>query len=159
MSSTRNRHNIQLAAFYFPDYHCDERMEKEHGPGWTEWDVVQAARYVRHREGISGWEPAKSAEKRDAVGMASFAEDRIPLKAVLIRNLRLSSGRDFVDFRNESEPVGIRMGSCSTSLRKANRVFCIAPPWRLSSPCRSAAQLEWSSNSRWMAIRRMQCIR
>ena len=44
MSSTRNRHNIQLAAFYFPDYHCDERMEKEHGPGWTEWDVVQAAR-------------------------------------------------------------------------------------------------------------------
>lgn len=33
MSSTRNRHNIQLAAFYFPDHHCDERMEKEHGQG------------------------------------------------------------------------------------------------------------------------------
>ena len=52
MSSTRNRHNIQLAAFYFPDYHCDERMEKEHGPGWTEWDVVQAARsrFPGHRQ-------------------------------------------------------------------------------------------------------------
>ena len=52
MSSTRNRHNIQLAAFYFPDYRCDERMEKEHGPGWTEWDVVQAARsrFPGHRQ-------------------------------------------------------------------------------------------------------------
>lgn len=33
MSSIRNRHNIQFAAFYFPDHHCDERMEKEHGQG------------------------------------------------------------------------------------------------------------------------------
>lgn len=52
MSSTGNRHNIQLAAFYFPDYHCDERMEKEHGRGWTEWDVVRAARarFPGHRQ-------------------------------------------------------------------------------------------------------------
>ena len=87
MSSTRNRHNIQLAAFYFPDYHCDERMEKEHGPGWTEWDVVQAARsrFPGHRQPkVPLWgygdesEPEVMAKKIDAAadhGIGTFLFD------------------------------------------------------------------------------------
>lgn len=71
---------------------------------------LKADRYVRYLEGLSGLKPAHPAVKRDAAGMAPFAGDRtVVLKAVLTRNLRLSSGRDFVDFRSESEPVGIRV--------------------------------------------------
>ena len=71
---------------------------------------LKADRFVRYLEGISGLKPEKPAVKREAAGMAAFDGDRtVILKAVLTRNLRLSSGRDFVDFRDESEPVGIRV--------------------------------------------------
>lgn len=33
-----------IAAFYFPDYHADPINERVHGQGWTEWDIVKAAR-------------------------------------------------------------------------------------------------------------------
>lgn len=33
-----------LAAYYFGNYHVDPRNEAAHGPGWTEWRLVQAAR-------------------------------------------------------------------------------------------------------------------
>ena len=32
-----------IAAFYFPNWHCDPRIEALHGKGWTEWRVVQYA--------------------------------------------------------------------------------------------------------------------
>jgi len=41
-----------VAAYYFPNYHPDPRNAEEHGAGWTEWEVLQAARprYTGHRQ-------------------------------------------------------------------------------------------------------------
>lgn len=33
----------KLYAYYFPNWHVDEKNEKWHGPGWTEWRVAQYA--------------------------------------------------------------------------------------------------------------------
>lgn len=33
-----------VACYYFPNYHVDARNEKIHGKGWTEWELVRAAR-------------------------------------------------------------------------------------------------------------------
>jgi hypothetical protein len=43
---------IQVASYYFPDYHVDPRNEAWHGPGWTEWALVKAAtpRFPGHRQ-------------------------------------------------------------------------------------------------------------
>jgi hypothetical protein len=35
---------IQVAAYYFPDYHPDARNEARHGKGWTEWELMKLAR-------------------------------------------------------------------------------------------------------------------
>ena len=34
----------QVAAYYFADYHIDKRNEEYRGKGWTEWELVRAAR-------------------------------------------------------------------------------------------------------------------
>ncbi|NLV73339.1 MAG: hypothetical protein GXY52_01445 [Chloroflexi bacterium] len=34
---------IQVAAYYFPQYHADPRNDRWHGAGWTEWDLVSRA--------------------------------------------------------------------------------------------------------------------
>lgn len=41
-----------LCAYYFPNWHVDERNEKLHGKGWTEWRVVQHAtpRFEGHEQ-------------------------------------------------------------------------------------------------------------
>lgn len=36
--------DIQVAAYYFPNYHPDARNALSHGPGWTEWELVKMAR-------------------------------------------------------------------------------------------------------------------
>ncbi|RKN86328.1 glycoside hydrolase family 99-like domain-containing protein [Paenibacillus ginsengarvi] len=43
---------IQVAAYYFPNYHPDERNAKWHGSDWTEWELVRAAtpRYPGHAQ-------------------------------------------------------------------------------------------------------------
>lgn len=33
-----------LACYYFPNYHLDKRNELYHGKGWTEWEVLKAAK-------------------------------------------------------------------------------------------------------------------
>lgn len=35
---------FQVGAYYFPNYHRDPRNERRYGPGWTEWDLVRAAK-------------------------------------------------------------------------------------------------------------------
>lgn len=36
---------IEIGCYYFPNYHfCDERNAGAHGPGWSEWELVKAAR-------------------------------------------------------------------------------------------------------------------
>jgi hypothetical protein len=41
-----------LAAYYFGNYHVDPRNETAHGPGWTEWRLVQQAmpRFTGHAQ-------------------------------------------------------------------------------------------------------------
>jgi hypothetical protein len=34
----------QVAVYYFPNFHVNATNEKWHGKGWTEWDLVKAAR-------------------------------------------------------------------------------------------------------------------
>jgi len=36
--------NYSVAAYYFGNYHVDPRNEAQHGPGWTEWRLVEQAR-------------------------------------------------------------------------------------------------------------------
>ncbi|HEY3284083.1 MAG TPA: glycoside hydrolase family 99-like domain-containing protein [Armatimonadota bacterium] len=45
---------VEVAAYYFPNYHPDPRNDAWHGKGWTEWDLVKAARprYSGHRQPI-----------------------------------------------------------------------------------------------------------
>ncbi len=35
---------IQVAAYYFPEYHSDAHNDRWHGQGWTEWELVRQAR-------------------------------------------------------------------------------------------------------------------
>lgn len=34
----------KIAAYYFPNYHCDRRNDKFHGKGWTEWELMKNAK-------------------------------------------------------------------------------------------------------------------
>jgi Glycosyltransferase WbsX len=47
-----NDSSCQVAAYYFGDYHLDERNIAEHGPGWTEWNLVKSAtpRFSGHHQ-------------------------------------------------------------------------------------------------------------
>ena len=42
---------MEIAAYYFPNYHLDKRNEEYHGPGWTEWELMKCAgvRFPGHR--------------------------------------------------------------------------------------------------------------
>lgn len=46
------KRDVTVAAYYFPNYHPDARNAKQHGPGWTEWELVKRAepRYPGHRQ-------------------------------------------------------------------------------------------------------------
>lgn len=66
---------IEVACYYFPNYHVDARNEAAHGPGWTEWELVIRAepRYPGHRQPrVPLWglgdesDPAIMAQKIDA---------------------------------------------------------------------------------------------
>jgi hypothetical protein len=35
---------LDVAAYYFPQWHTDPRNDAWHGPGWTEWRLLEAAR-------------------------------------------------------------------------------------------------------------------
>jgi hypothetical protein len=43
---------FEVGVYYFPNYHVDPRNEQAHGPGWTEWELVKAARprFEGHRQ-------------------------------------------------------------------------------------------------------------
>jgi hypothetical protein len=44
----------EVAAYYFPQYHPDRRNDRWHGKGWTEWELVKAARprFPGHRQPV-----------------------------------------------------------------------------------------------------------
>jgi hypothetical protein len=76
-----------VAAYYFPNYHADPRNAARLGAGWTEWDLVRAARprYPGHRQPkVPAWgyqdeaDPAVMAQKIDAAadhGIDAFIVD------------------------------------------------------------------------------------
>jgi len=82
-----NRPEYEIAAYYFPNYHPDPRNDAWHGKGWTEWDLVKAARprFDGHRQPIeSAWgcfneaDPAWAAREIDLAadhGITSFLYD------------------------------------------------------------------------------------
>ncbi|QHI70783.1 glycosyltransferase WbsX family protein [Tichowtungia aerotolerans] len=43
---------MDVAVYYFPNYHRDARNETLHGPGWSEWDLVKRAepRFPGHEQ-------------------------------------------------------------------------------------------------------------
>jgi len=58
---------IEVAAYYFPSWHRDPRNDKWHGEGWTEWDLVQAARprFPGHRQPITpAWGYANESDPK-----------------------------------------------------------------------------------------------
>ncbi len=42
MENDMEKH-VQVAVYYFPNFHPDARMEKIHGKGWSEWELVRHA--------------------------------------------------------------------------------------------------------------------
>jgi hypothetical protein len=44
--------SIDVAVYYFPQYHPDPRNDAWHGKGWTEWELVRTAtpRFKRHHQ-------------------------------------------------------------------------------------------------------------
>jgi hypothetical protein len=44
--------SYEIGAYYFPNYHRDPRNDAAHGPGWTEWDLLRAAkpRFEGHQQ-------------------------------------------------------------------------------------------------------------
>ena len=57
----------EVGCYYFPGYHVDPRNEAIHGPGWTEWRLVQAAtpRFPGHRQPLVPlWGPEDEANPR-----------------------------------------------------------------------------------------------
>jgi hypothetical protein len=43
---------VQVAAYYFPNYHADARNKELHGEGWTEWELMKRAepRFPGHQQ-------------------------------------------------------------------------------------------------------------
>jgi hypothetical protein len=76
-----------VACYYFPNYHVDKRNETQHGPGWTEWELVKRAepKFPGHRQPrIPQWgytdeaDPVEMARKIDAAadhGIDAFIFD------------------------------------------------------------------------------------
>lgn len=76
-----------VACYYFPNYHVDPRNEAQHGPGWSEWEVVRHAppRFEGHvQPKVPAWghedesDPAVMAKKIDAAadyGVDAFIFD------------------------------------------------------------------------------------
>lgn len=79
--------DITVAAYYFPNYHFDERNALTHGAGWNEWDLMRKARPRfpgHHQPKIPLWgyeneaDPAVMARKIDAAadhGVDAFIFD------------------------------------------------------------------------------------
>lgn len=75
MNKSSGHSPVEIAAYYFPNYHADARNEALHGPGWTEWELLKAARprFEGHTQSLVpawGYEdesnPAVMARKIDA---------------------------------------------------------------------------------------------
>ena len=58
VAKPRKADDVITAAYYFGNFHVDPRNEKAHGAGWTEWNLVKAARPRfpgHHQPKIPAW--------------------------------------------------------------------------------------------------------
>ena len=79
--------SFTVCCYYFPNYHVDPRNEREHGAGWTEWELVRRAepRFPGHAQPrLPAWgyrdeaDPVAMAQKIDAAadhGVGAFIFD------------------------------------------------------------------------------------
>ncbi len=79
--------HYEIAVYYFPSYHADPRNARRYGEGWSEWDLVKAARprfagHVQPKVPAWGYEdeadPKAMARKIDAAadhGVTAFLFD------------------------------------------------------------------------------------
>ncbi len=83
---------IEIAAYYFPQFHPDPRNDGWHGAGWTEWEIVKRGepRFAGHRQPnlpARGFEdesdPRVFERKIDAA--AAPRPERVHLRLVLVR--------------------------------------------------------------------------
>jgi hypothetical protein len=86
-ATTRAAPRHEVLAYYFPNYHVDPRNEAAHGEGWTEWELVRAAkpRFPGHvQPKVPAWghedesDPQVMARKIDAAadhGITGFIFD------------------------------------------------------------------------------------
>ena len=70
--------NYEVAVYYFPNYHVDSINERWHGKGWTEWDLVKAAkpRFEGHLQPkIPSWGYFDEADPKWAAKEIDLAAD------------------------------------------------------------------------------------
>jgi hypothetical protein len=68
----------QVAVYYFPNYHPDSINAKWHGKGWTEWEVVKAAkpRFRGHEQPkVPSWSYFNEADPKWAAKEIDLAAD------------------------------------------------------------------------------------
>tara|TARA_R110002050_G_scaffold226143_1_gene361971 strand:+ start:5003 stop:6229 length:1227 start_codon:yes stop_codon:yes gene_type:complete len=87
VADAAEKDEITVAAYYFPNYHEDNRNASYHGKGWTEWELVKEAkpRFENHRQpNVPAWgytdeaDPVQMAQKIDAAannGIDAFIFD------------------------------------------------------------------------------------
>jgi hypothetical protein len=87
MEANIMNNKYEVAAYYFPNYHQDDRNAKWHGKGWTEWELVKRAeqRFEGHQQPkVPAWgyedeaDPAVMAKKIDTAadnGLTAFIFD------------------------------------------------------------------------------------
>ncbi|HLY70689.1 MAG TPA: glycoside hydrolase family 99-like domain-containing protein [Puia sp.] len=69
---------VEVAVYYFPDYHVDSVNEKWHGKGWTEWELVKAAKprfSGHHQPKIPAWGYFNEADPSWAAKEIDLAAD------------------------------------------------------------------------------------
>lgn len=70
--------SIEVFAYNFPNYHLDPRNEAQHGAGWTEWELVKAAkpRFEGHRQPlVPAWGYYDEADPQWAAREIDLAAD------------------------------------------------------------------------------------
>jgi len=63
-----DKDDITVVAYYFPNYHEDQRNSAYHGKGWTEWELLKAARprFENHQQPkVPAWGYTDEADPKD----------------------------------------------------------------------------------------------
>jgi len=74
----KKRRSYEVAAYYYPGYHVDSINTKWHGKGWTEWELVKAAkpRFPSHQQPkVPAWGYFNEANPKWAAKEIDLAAD------------------------------------------------------------------------------------